>query len=969
MKFKDFLTEKAEKHGVMAFGRMNPVTQGHEKLVDKVKEVAETVGGSAHIVVSHSQDAKKNPLTAAQKVKHAKRAFPGVNISSSDASAPNFLAQAAKLHKAGVTHFHMVGGSDRVDEFYKLLHKYNGVKGPHGHFNFKHIAVHSAGERDPDAEGVEGMSASKMREHASKGNFKEFRKGVPSRMTDAHAKEMYNHVRKGMGLKEDLDVDFEEFLDESFSLSKTFDFIKKAHKGQKYGEMDYWNHPKSVAFFGKKFFKHKFDDKAMKAALLHDVIEDTPYSDQQLVKMGFEKDVIDAVKLLTKNKSLSYEDNIKKIISSGNKTAMMVKFADNYKNYTGDKSDWPEEKKQSSQKKYRNSLEMLAQKLGVKVPVSESLDEDFEQFLTEGVHDKGIFKAVFLFGGPGSGKDYVLSRTLDGHGLVEINSDKAFEFLMDKENLDMRMPENERERRDAVRGRAKNMTELRQRLALFGRNGLIINGTGDDVEKIAKIKERLENLGYESSGIMVNTADEVSKQRNIERGQRGGRTVPEEIRADKWQKVQNARPELAKMFGDGYSEFDNSEDLRTADPQTVQAKEKELMDLYKGVQKFVTKPPKNPNAKLWVASELEKKDTLPIDTKKEVTPHEGSKAAEQAREMGLQYFGFGRYGKNGKVTHRSVHDKLVEVQPQGETNTKMPVAGTSMSRPAKKSKPKQDAFDKMMKEEMLSESVTVSITADTPEEINQMFSQMFNSPMSHEESFMSGKDAENMLLLGTKKTVTEIKDNNVTFSNEDVAQIFEKKEDKYITDKHGKPRVFMLRAAAAKEAHTHNGLIVKSERGYLIKLKENEDVQMVNGNIFEETGRDCVGGTNTQGTTKTSRLDETGRKEEGNFLCEETGTKETTVYKKITIAEIRKRQEEKVIESIDKGIEPGVSMSGSGESVGRDTGEKIKKRTGKASQVTEMTGDETTASIGDQKEDELKKKGISLTSFKKRNFV
>jgi hypothetical protein len=935
MKFKDFLTEKVEKHGVLSYGRFSPPTIGHEKLVNKVQEIAKTVGGTAHVVLSHSQDPKKNPLTPQQKLKHAKRAFPGVNLSVSDSSAPNFLAQAAKLHKAGVTHFHMVGGQDRVDEYYKLLHKYNGVKGPHGSFNFKHITVHSAGDRDPDAEGVEGMSASKMREHATKGNFKEFRKGVPSRMTDAHAKEMYNHVRKGMGLKEDLDVDFEEFLDEAFSLTKTFDFIRKAHKGQKYGNVDYWNHPKSVAFFGKKFFKNKFDDKAMKAALLHDVIEDTPYGDEQLVKMGFEKDVIDAVKLLTKNKSLSYEDNIKKIISSGNKTAMMVKFADNYKNYTGDKSDWPEEKKQLSQKKYKNSLEMLAQKLGVRVPVSESLDEEFEQFLTEGVHDKGIFKAVFLFGGPGSGKDHLLSNTLDGHGLVEINSDKAFEFLMDKNNLDMRMPENERERRDIVRGKAKSMTELRQRLALFGRNGLIINGTGDDVEKISKIKERLENLGYETSGIMVNTADEVSKQRNIERGQRGGRTVPEEIRSDKWQKVQNARPELAKMFGQNYREYDNSDDLRTAEPQIVQQKQQEMINLYKDVQKFVSKPPKNPNAKLWVASELEKKDTLKVDPTKEVTPHEGSKAADQARELGLTYFGFGRYGKNGKVTHRSVHDKLVEVQPQGESNTKMPVPGTSMSRPAKK--------------------------------INEEFEEMLS------ESMFSDNYAQNLLLLGTQLHTTHNTTTNETLYNHDVQKIVEKKEDKYITDKQGKPRVFMLRAAAAKEAHTKNGTIVKTEKGYLIKLKENEDVQMAERNICEGSSRQGSGSTNNQSFGESSRFDKTSREERrSQTLCEETSVQETPVHqetRKITISEIRKRQEEKITESIDKGIEPGVSMSGSGESVARDTGEKIKKRTGKSSQVTEMTGDETTASIGDQKEDELKKKGISLTSFKKRNFV
>ena len=92
-----------------------------------------------------------------------------------------------------------------------------------------------------------------------------------------------------------------------------------------------------------------------------------------------------------------------------------------------------------------------------------------------------------MAGGPGSGKDYVLDNTLSGHGLTEINSDKALEFLMDKKGLDKTMPADEQEERDLVRGKAKSMTELRQRLALLGRNGLIINGTGDDVEKIAKI--------------------------------------------------------------------------------------------------------------------------------------------------------------------------------------------------------------------------------------------------------------------------------------------------------------------------------------------------------------------------------------------------------------------------------------------------------------------------------------------------
>ncbi len=211
MKFKDFLVEKAENHAVLAFGRMNPITSGHQKLIDKVKDVAKEVGGSHHVVLSHSQDAKKNPLSAQQKIKHAKRAFPGTNFSASSKESPNFLTQAADLHKKGVTHLHVVGGSDRVKEFHDTLHRYNGTH-KSALFNFKKITVHSAGERDPDAEGVTGISASKMRDHASKGNFNSFKQGVPSTMSHTHAKELYNDVRKGMGVNEDIDFEFEELL-------------------------------------------------------------------------------------------------------------------------------------------------------------------------------------------------------------------------------------------------------------------------------------------------------------------------------------------------------------------------------------------------------------------------------------------------------------------------------------------------------------------------------------------------------------------------------------------------------------------------------------------------------------------------------------------------------------------------------------------------------------------------------------
>ena len=826
MRFNDFLQEQKEKHAVMAFGRMNPITVGHEKLVNKVQEIAKKVGGSAHIVVSHSQDPKKNPLTSAQKMKHAKRAFPGVNVSASDKDAPNFLAQASKLHKQGVTHFHMVGGSDRADEYKTLLNKYNNVKGPHGHFNFKKIEVHSAGDRDPDAEGVEGMSASKMREHASKGNFKEFRKGVPSKMTDAHAKEMYNHVRQGMG-------------------------------------------------------------------------------------------------------------------------------------------------------------------------VNESVDEDFETLLIEGVHDKSIFKAVFLAGGPGSGKDYVLDNTLSGHGLTEINSDKALEFLMDKEGLDKTMPSSEQEKRDLVRGRAKGMTELRQRLALLGRNGLIINGTGDDHEKISRIKDRLEEIGYDTSMVMVNTDDEISKQRNIERGTRGGRTVPEEVRKQKWDAVQASRPELAKMFGDKYMEFDNSEDLRQASPEVVKAKKDEMLQLFKNVQQFVTEPPQSEAASLWVAHEMDVNDKLPIPKDgAEMTPHPDSGAAQEARSMGLQYYGFGRYGKNGKVTHRSIHDKLVEVQKGEPEQPNIPVPGTSM-----KKKTVNEEF-----EEVFSEDLRNWFSKSHPEgdwkRINskgEAIGPCAREPGEPKPKCMSRAKRESLTKKERASAVRakrkhdpnpERKGEPINVSNYGKGKLSEeKKKTNLFKDSDGKVRIFMLRRAAAKEAHIMNGTVIPYKNGYVIKLnEENENVQSTNQLSENQTKTGISVSSfrrfNQSGTRESGKLISEGVTEltTGSEYAKGTGieatpttTQETgssSQNNKITLSKIRTKQKEKYQESIDKGIEPGLSMASAGENSTRGglTTTKLLKKPFERP-IKELTGDETTMSIGDKKEDELKKVGINLQSFKAKKFV
>jgi hypothetical protein len=200
--FNQFLAEEKLKTTVMAFGRMNPPTAGHEKLVNKVKEVADKHNGDHVVVLSHSQDAKKNPLSPEAKVTHARNLFPGTNVKSSSKEHPTFLHQASELHKSGTQHLVMVAGSDRVKEYREKLNQYNGQTGAHGHFNFKKISVVSAGARDPDAEGVEGMSASKMREHATTGNYGKFKQGLPGGTKEIHAKQLYNDVREGMNVKD-----------------------------------------------------------------------------------------------------------------------------------------------------------------------------------------------------------------------------------------------------------------------------------------------------------------------------------------------------------------------------------------------------------------------------------------------------------------------------------------------------------------------------------------------------------------------------------------------------------------------------------------------------------------------------------------------------------------------------------------------------------------------------------------------
>jgi len=173
-------------------------------------------------------------------------------------------------------------------------------------------------------------------------------------------------TRKIVPAKAVLDKLEEGFKLDELNINQTLAFIKQAHGDQLYGKLPYWTHPRAVAMTGKKIFGNKFNSDAVKVAFLHDVVEDTNISIDELGKLDFSPQVIEAVSLLTKNKTLTYRQNIENIINSGNPLAMMVKYADNYENYSGDKSDWDSARAASSQKKYLMSLNMLGSKLGVK---------------------------------------------------------------------------------------------------------------------------------------------------------------------------------------------------------------------------------------------------------------------------------------------------------------------------------------------------------------------------------------------------------------------------------------------------------------------------------------------------------------------------------------------------------------------------------------------------------------------------
>jgi len=198
-KFSEIIEARGDT-AVFTFGRFNPPTTGHEKLMEAVAKQAKKNSAPYYIFASHSENAKKDPLPYAKKLAYMKKMFPKHARSLVVDKARNVFEIAVTLHNKGHKSIIMVVGSDRVTEFETLLNKYNGTEARHGYYGFDNIEVVSAGERDPDAEGVTGMSASKMRAAAVANDFDQFKLGLPSNFRQGMS--LFKDVRKYMGVRE-----------------------------------------------------------------------------------------------------------------------------------------------------------------------------------------------------------------------------------------------------------------------------------------------------------------------------------------------------------------------------------------------------------------------------------------------------------------------------------------------------------------------------------------------------------------------------------------------------------------------------------------------------------------------------------------------------------------------------------------------------------------------------------------------
>ncbi len=221
----------------------------------------------------------------------------------------------------------------------------------------------------------------------------------------------------------------------------------------------------------------------------------------------------------------------------------------------------------------------------------------FREFLDEGVNDPGIFKAIFLAGGPGSGKTFVANKTLPNAalGLRVIGSDQALEFLLKKSGLStnmLTMTPAELEKFVETRAKAKVLTDLKRKGFINGRLGMIVDGTGQDFAKIQARRAELDSFGYDTFMVFVNTSLDVALERNRKRA----RKLTEPIVRKSWNDVQSNIGKLQSLFGRANFVIVDNNDIQ----------EDIILKTFKQAKKFVSKPPQSRLAKQWIANEQAK---------------------------------------------------------------------------------------------------------------------------------------------------------------------------------------------------------------------------------------------------------------------------------------------------------------------------------------------------------------------------
>jgi len=223
----------------------------------------------------------------------------------------------------------------------------------------------------------------------------------------------------------------------------------------------------------------------------------------------------------------------------------------------------------------------------------------FKIYLEEGVNDPAIFKAVFLAGGPGSGKSFMAGKTgLGALGFRIVNSDDAFESAMNKAGLKMDPESIYSDEGQSIRIQAKKLTKAKLDLYIAGRLGLVIDGTGKDYAKIVKQKQKLEALGYETAMIFVNTDEDTALVRNRSRE----RSLPDNDTSAMWKDVQKNIGGFQAAFGQSNMHVvDNSSE--TDDKKAKIKVEVETVRAYKNIRKWSTAAPRNGIANRWINSQ------------------------------------------------------------------------------------------------------------------------------------------------------------------------------------------------------------------------------------------------------------------------------------------------------------------------------------------------------------------------------